>query len=66
MLAEFVYCYLLRPWPLRPLANWAIRQLLPAQVNFGEAVVVLNPDDPVVSGACVRKGGDKIFPNRLS
>ena len=51
MLAEFVYCYLLRPWPLRPLANWAIRQLLPAQVNFGEAVVVLNPDDPVVSGA---------------
>jgi FkbM family methyltransferase len=24
---------------------------LPAQVNFGEAVVVLNPDDPVVSGA---------------
>ena len=51
MLAEFVYCYLLRPWPLRPLANWAIRQLLPAQVNFGEAVVALNPDDPVVSGA---------------
>ncbi|HIG81051.1 MAG TPA: FkbM family methyltransferase [Verrucomicrobiales bacterium] len=51
MLAEFVYCYLLRPWPLRPLANWSIRQLLPAQVNFGEAVVVLNPDDPVVSGA---------------
>ena len=51
MLAEFVYCYLLRPWPLRPLANWAIRQLLPVQVNFGEAVVVLNPDGPVVSGA---------------
>ena len=41
MVAEFVYCYLLRPWPLRPLANWAIRQLLPAQVQFGEAVVVL-------------------------
>ena len=51
MLAEFGYCYWLRPWPLRPPANWAIRQLLPAQVNFGEAVVVLNPDDPVVSGA---------------
>ena len=51
MLAEFVYCYLLRPWPLRQLANWSIRQVLPARVIFGEAVVVLNPDDPVVSGA---------------
>lgn len=51
MLAEFVYCYLLRPWPLRQITNWTIRQLLPKQIQFGEAIVVLNPHDPVVSGA---------------
>jgi FkbM family methyltransferase len=51
MLAEFVYCNLLRPWPLRQLTNWTIRKLLPKQLQFGEAVVVLNPNDPVVSGA---------------
>ncbi len=51
MLAEFVYCYLLRPWPLRQLTNWTIRKLLPKQLKFGEAVVILNPNDPVVSGA---------------
>ena len=51
MLAEFVYCYLLRPWPLRQLTNWTIRKLLPKQVEIHGATVVLNPTDPVVSGA---------------
>ena len=51
MLAEFIYCYLLRPWPLRQLANWTIRQLLPKSVRRGDATIVLNPRDPVVSGA---------------
>ena len=51
MFAEFVYCYLLRPWPLRQLTNWTIRRLLPKQVEIHGATVVLNPTDPVVSGA---------------
>ena len=51
MLAEFVYCYLLRPWPLRQLTNWTIRKLLPKQIEIHGATVVLNPTDPVVSGA---------------
>ena len=51
MLAEFVYCYLLRPWPLRQITNWTIRLLLPKELRFGETTVVLNPHDPVVSGA---------------
>ena len=51
MLAEFVYCYLLRHWPLRQLTNWTIRKLLPKQVEIHGATVVLNPTDPVVSGA---------------
>ena len=51
MFAEFVYCYLLRPWPLRQLTNWTIRQLLPKQIEIHGATIVLNPTDPVVSGA---------------
>ena len=51
MLAEFVYCYLLRPWPLRLLKIWSIRKLFPKHVEFHGATVVLNPTDPVVSGA---------------
>jgi FkbM family methyltransferase len=51
MIAEFIYCYLLRPRPLRRLANGLIRALLPRSVRYGDAVVVLNPRDPVISGA---------------
>ncbi len=51
MWAEFIYCRLLRPWPLRPLANSVIRALLPPRIRLGPATVVLNPRDPVVSGA---------------
>ena len=41
MLAEFVYCYLLRPWPLRQITNWAIRLLLPKELQFGDATFAL-------------------------
>ncbi len=51
MIAEFIYCTLLRPRPLRYLANAIIRALLPRTVRYGDAVIVLNPRDPVVSGA---------------
>ncbi len=51
MIAEFIYCTLLRPRPLRRLANWIIRALLPRTVRYGDAVIALNPRDPVVSGA---------------
>jgi FkbM family methyltransferase len=49
--AEFVYTVLLRPKPLKNAANQLIKRLLPAELNLGGAVVVLNPNDPVVSGA---------------
>ena len=51
MIAEFIYCYLLRPWPLRQLTNWLIKKLIPEKVNIGKASLFLNPNDPVVSGA---------------
>jgi hypothetical protein len=50
-LAEFVYTILLKPRLLRRAANAAIRASLPERVRVGEAIVWLNPDDPVVSGA---------------
>ncbi len=50
-LPEFVYVVLLRPKPLKRLANAIILSLLPKTVRYGNAVVVLNPNDPVVSGA---------------
>ena len=50
MLAEFVYCYLRRAWPLGQLTNWTIRQLLPKQIEIHGATVVLNTTDTVGSG----------------
>jgi FkbM family methyltransferase len=48
---EFIYAVLLRPKPLRKLANALIRAALPSQVRRDGAIVILNPNDPVVSGA---------------
>jgi len=49
--AEFVYTVVLKPKPLRALANAVICKLIPAQVQVEGATIVLNPRDPVVSGA---------------
>jgi FkbM family methyltransferase len=49
--AEFTYTVLLRPAPLRRVANATIRALLPKSVKCGPATVVINRNDPVVSGA---------------
>jgi FkbM family methyltransferase len=49
--AEFVYSVLLKPRPLRAAANATLRAIIPSSVNRHGATVVLNPDDPVVSGA---------------
>ena len=51
MIAEFIYCYLLRPWPLREITNWIIKKLIPEKVKIGNVSLFLNPNDPVVSGA---------------
>ena len=51
MIAEFIYCYILKPWPLREITNWLIKKLIPKKVKIGKASLFLNPNDPVVSGA---------------
>lgn len=50
-IAEFIYTVLLKPPLLRHAANAVIKALLPEQVRLGEAVISINPNDPVVSGA---------------
>lgn len=49
--SEFIYTVLLRPRPLRMLANAAIRAVLPKTATVHGAKITLNPHDPVVSGA---------------
>ena len=51
MIPEFIYCYILKPWPLRDITNWIIKKLLPIKVKIGKYFLYLNPNDPVVSGA---------------
>lgn len=50
-IAEFFYTTAARsPW-LRAIINGAILSILPASVRVGNARIMLNPKDPVVSGA---------------
>jgi len=48
---EFIYTTILGPRPLKLLANKIIRAILPKSVRCGNAVVIINSRDPVVSGA---------------
>ena len=50
-LAEFIYTVILKPRPLRVAANALLRTMLPSARRVNGALVYLNPDDPVVSGA---------------
>lgn len=49
--AEFLYTVLLRPRPLKALANAVLRVIIKRELHIHGCVVALNPNDPVVSGA---------------
>jgi FkbM family methyltransferase len=49
--AEFAYTVLLRPRPLKAAANHILRLCIPPRLHLRDVTVVLNPKDPVVSGA---------------
>ena len=49
--SEFVYTVLLKPRLLLRTANAVIKALLPRTIRVHDAVIWLNPNDPVVSGA---------------
>jgi len=48
---EFLYTVILKPAPLRAVANAALRAIIPESVSLHGAKVCLNRNDPVVSGA---------------
>lgn len=48
---EFIYTVLLKPRPLRVAANSVLRAIIPSSIAVGKVRIVLNPHDPVVSGA---------------
>ncbi|HYL75631.1 MAG TPA: FkbM family methyltransferase [Bryobacteraceae bacterium] len=50
-IAEFLYTSVLGRKPFRGLTNALIRRIVPAELDVGGATVVLNPNDPVISGA---------------
>jgi FkbM family methyltransferase len=50
-ISEFLYTVVCRPAPIRRLVNRLILTFLPKSVRLGRAEVLLNPQDPVVSGA---------------
>src|SRR5438128_9773985 len=50
-IAEFIYTVLLKPKSVKSAVNSVIRMFLPQTVRYGPISVVLNPKDPVVSGA---------------
>jgi len=49
--SEFIYTVLLKPRLLRRVANALIKLILPQTVRVRDAVIWINPNDPVVSGA---------------
>ena len=48
---EFLYTVVLRPAPLRKITNRLICATLPPTVTTHGAVISINPNDPVISGA---------------
>lgn len=50
-IAMFVYTVILKPKPLRWMADNLLLLLIPKQVRLKEGVVNLHPKDPVISGA---------------
>lgn len=67
---EFIYTVLLKPAPLRKAANFVLKSILPRTVEVKGAIIHLNPEDPVVSGALAlnvyEKAEIEFFINGLS
>ena len=49
--AEFIYTEVLKPKPLKALANAILLRIIPERIKIGPAILYLDPSDPVVSGA---------------
>lgn len=61
----FIYTKLLRPRPLRSVANHLLRRMIPEQLTLPEGVLLLNQNDPVVSGALSLGAYEVFFTNEF-
>ena len=50
-IAHFIYTEVLKPKPLKALANAILLRIIPDTIQVGPATLHLDPNDPVVSGA---------------
>ncbi len=50
-IAEYIYTVLLKPKPLKALANAILLRIIPESIQIGPATLHLDRGDPVVSGA---------------
>jgi len=50
-IAQFIYTEVLKPKPLKALTNAILLRIIPERIQIGPAILYLDPDDPVVSGA---------------
>lgn len=57
----YIYTKILKPRPLRNAANAILRKLIPRTVTLPEGELLLNPSDPVVSGALMLGAFEKHF-----
>lgn len=65
--AEYIYTVLLKPAPLRRITNTVLLKMVPRTLRVGPAVVHVNPNDPVISGALtlrVYERGEITFVSR--
>ena len=49
--AQYIYTEVLKPRPLKALANAILLRIIPETIQIGPAILYLDPDDPVISGA---------------
>ncbi len=61
----YIYTKLLRPRPLRSAANHLLRRMIPKELNLPEGVLLLNQNDPVVSGALSLGAYEVFFTNEF-
>ncbi len=68
-LAQFIYTEVLKPKPLKALANAILLRIIPETIQVGPAILHLDLTDPVVSGAltsaCLRTKRVGLFPKIL-
>src|SRR3990172_9182748 len=50
-LAQYIYAELLRPKPLKALANAILLRIIPESIQIGPTIIYLDRSDPVISGA---------------